>query len=161
LNCLNRVVHLHTGNCCRNDREFLITKLCPAAYDEKAAGSRFHKVWAMGENPEKKRTERTERLASLLQRAFGYAPTADDSEKAVFVFYGHKGNNGRTSEVEKEHKLNQGRIKYMTAGMGSIKSCRATLKLFLDGNYRRVVRGVDDAIRRRLIPFDFTVRPED
>jgi phage/plasmid-associated DNA primase len=50
-----------------------------------------------------------------------------------------------TSEVEKEHKLNEGKIKYITAGMGSIKSCRkyenpiefeATHKLFMDCNHR-------------------------
>ncbi|MCU1324665.1 MAG: hypothetical protein JWN34_35 [Bryobacterales bacterium] len=77
-----------------------------------------------------------------------------------------------TSEVEKEHKLNEGKIKYITAGMGSIKSCRkyenpieftATHKLFMDCNHRPVVRGVDDAIWRRLklIPFDVTVSEAD
>jgi P4 family phage/plasmid primase-like protien len=77
-----------------------------------------------------------------------------------------------TSEVEKEHKLNEGKIKYITAGMGSIKSCRkyenpieftATHKLFMDCNHRPVVRGVDDAIWRRLklIPFEVTVTEEE
>jgi putative DNA primase/helicase len=138
----------------------------------------------------------------------------------VFIFYGAKGNNGKTtllnvfrellgkdysgqlvidtvmsmrqqdattradladlrglrlvvtSEVEKEHKLNEGKIKYITAGMGSIKSCRkyenpiefeATHKLFMDCNYRPVVRGVDDAIWRRLklIPFESVISEEE
>jgi P4 family phage/plasmid primase-like protien len=76
-----------------------------------------------------------------------------------------------TSEVEKEHRLNAAKIKYITAGMGSIKSCRkyenpiefiATHKLLMDCNYRPVVRDVDDAIWRRLklIPFGVTI-PDD
>lgn len=77
-----------------------------------------------------------------------------------------------TSEVEKEHRLNEGKIKYLTAGMGSIKSCRkyenpieftATHKLFMDCNHRPHVRGVDDAIWRRLklVPFEITVTEEE
>jgi P4 family phage/plasmid primase-like protien len=77
-----------------------------------------------------------------------------------------------TSEVEKEHRLNEGKIKYITAGMGNIKSCRkyenpiefaATHKLFMDCNHRPTVRGVDDAIWRRLklVPFDVTVSEEE
>jgi P4 family phage/plasmid primase-like protien len=77
-----------------------------------------------------------------------------------------------TSEVEKEHRLSEGKIKYITAGMGSIKSCRkyenpiefeATHKLFMDCNHRPTVRGVDDAIWRRLklIPFLVTISEEE
>jgi putative DNA primase/helicase len=135
---------------------------------------------------------RTERLCAFLQRAFGYALTADVSEKSVFVLWGEKGNNGKTtlvtafkaildeyaeeisidtlmstkaqdatlradladlrgarfvttSEVEKEHRLSEGELKYITAGMGNIKSCRkyenpitfkATHKLFMDYNHQ-------------------------
>lgn len=77
-----------------------------------------------------------------------------------------------TSEVEKEHKLDEGKIKYITAGMGNIKSCRkyenpiefqATHKLFMDCNHKPRVRGVDDAIWRRLklVPFEVTISEED
>jgi P4 family phage/plasmid primase-like protien len=76
-----------------------------------------------------------------------------------------------TSEVEKEHKLDEGKIKYITAGMGEIKSCRkyenpiefkATHKLFMDCNHRPRVRGTDDAIWRRLklVPFEITIPDE-
>ena len=39
----------------------------------------------------------TIRLVGFLQRALGYSLTGDVSEKAVFVFYGHWGNNGKTT----------------------------------------------------------------
>lgn len=56
--------------------------------------------------------------------------------------------------------------------MGSIKSCRkyenpiefiATHKLFMDCNHRPTVRGVDDAIWRRLklVPFSITISEDE
>jgi putative DNA primase/helicase len=46
----------------------------------------------MGEIP-----ERVTRMVGFLQKAFGYALTGDVSEKAAFIFYGAKGNNGKTT----------------------------------------------------------------
>lgn len=217
LNCLNGVVDLRTGQLLPHDRELLITKTCHVTYDQKATCGRFLEFlhWAMGDNPEAEPSEKTVRLVGFLQRAFGYALTADVSEKAVFVFWGPRGNNGKTtlvttlkmilseyateigidtlmttktqdaavradladlrgarfvttSEVEKEHRLSEGKLKYITAGMGKIKSCRkyenpisfdATHKLFMDCNHRPQVRGTDDAIWRRLkaVPFEVSV----
>lgn len=217
LNCLNGVVDLRTGQLLPHDRELLITKMCHVTYDQNAGCSRFLEFlhWAMGDNPEAEASEKTVRLVGFLQRAFGYALTADVSEKAVFVFWGPRGNNGKTtlvttlkmilseyateigidtlmttktqdaavradladlrgarfvttSEVEKEHRLSEGKLKYITAGMGKIKSCRkyenpisfdATHKLFMDCNHRPQVRGTDDAIWRRLkaVPFEVSV----
>jgi len=70
-----------------------------------------------------------------------------------------------TSETEEGQRLAEAKLKYLTS-IGEIKTCRKyenhisfppTHKLFVDGNYRPVVRG-GDAIwdRLRLIPF--TVR---
>ena len=221
LNCPNGVVDLRTGELLPHDRGFLITKLCPTPFERESRCLRFLKFieWAMG-GGDAELPERTVRLVGFLQRAFGYALTGDVSEKAVFVFHGERGNNGKTtlltlfrdllgkdysgqividtvmsmknqdataradmadlrgvrlvvtSEVEKEHKLDEGKIKYMTAGMGSIKSCRkyenpiefsATHKLFMDCNHRPRVRGVDDAIwnRLKLIPFEVTIPKEE
>lgn len=217
LNCLNGVVDLRTGQLLPHDRGLLITKLCHVTYDLEAKCARFLEFlhWAMGDNPEAEPTEKTVRLVGFLQRAFGYALTADVSEKAVFVLWGPKGNNGKTtlvttfkiimgeyateigidtlmttktqdaavradladlrgarfvttSEVEKEHRLSEGKLKYITAGMGKIKSCRkyenpisfdASHKLFMDCNHRPNVRGTDDAIWKRLkaIPFEASV----
>lgn len=221
LNCLNGVVDLRTGELLPHDRGYLITKLCHVKYEPEAKCNRFLKFlhWAMGDNPEAELTAQSVRLIGFLQRAFGYSLTADVSEKAAFVFWGPKGNNGKTtlltlfrtllseysaqisidtlmttrtqdaalradladlrgsrlvttSEVEKEHRLSEGKLKYITAGMGAIKSCRkyenpieffATHKLFMDCNHRPEVRGTDDAIWRRLkpVPFDVSIEESD
>lgn len=221
LNCPNGTIDLRDGKLLPHDRAFLITKLCPVPYEPKMRAFQFQKFieWAMG-GGDAELPERTVRLVGFLQRAFGYALTSDVSEKAIFIFHGERGNNGKTtlltlfrdllgkdysgqividtvmsmknqdataradladlrgvrlvvtSEVEKEHRLDEGKIKYMTAGMGSIKSCRkyenpiefqATHKLFMDCNHRPKVRGVDDAIwnRLKLVPFDVTIPKEE
>ena len=77
-----------------------------------------------------------------------------------------------TSETEEGQRLAVGKLKYLTQGMGSIKACRkyenpitfiATHKLFLDANYRPVVRGAEKAVwnRLKLIPFTVTIPPQD
>lgn len=224
LNCINGVVDLRTGKLLPHNREFLITKLCPVAFDPKAKCPRFLRFieWAMGaktDNEDAELSPATMGLVGFLQRALGYGLTADVSEKAVFVFYGEGGDNGKTtlltlfrdllgrdygnlllietvmaakqtdstaradladlrgarfvqtSEVGKEDRLNEQRIKYLTQGMGYIKSRRlyenplefeATHKLFMDCNYRPKVAGVDEAIWRRLklVPFEVTIGEE-
>jgi P4 family phage/plasmid primase-like protien len=77
----------------------------------------------------------------------------------------------QTSEISKEDRLNEQRVKFLTQGMGTIKSRRlhehlieftATHKLLMDCNYRPKVTGQDNAIWRRLIqvPFQYTI-PEE
>ncbi len=76
-----------------------------------------------------------------------------------------------TSEGERGQRLAEAKLKYLTAGMGEIKTCRkyenpikfpATHKLFIDSNYKPRVHGTDDAIWARLrpIPFTVTIPPE-
>lgn len=76
-----------------------------------------------------------------------------------------------TSEGEKSQRLAESKIKYLSAGMGEIKACRkyenpikfpATHKLFMDSNYKPIVRGTDTAIWNRLktVPFQVTI-PND
>jgi P4 family phage/plasmid primase-like protien len=216
LNCLNGVIDLRTGDLVEHDQNYKITKLCHVDYDPKAKCDRFIKfiLWAMGDNPEAEPTAKTARLVAFLQRAFGYALTGDVSEKCVFVFWGDRGDNGKTtllnvfskllkeyaaqidintlmaskmldaamradlaslrgarfvttSEVENGSQLGESKLKYITAGMGKIKTCRKyenpiefeqTHKLFMDANYRPKVRGTDDAIWQRLKPVPFTVK---
>ncbi|MDA2929769.1 phage/plasmid primase, P4 family, partial [Acidobacteria bacterium AH-259-O06] len=71
-----------------------------------------------------------------------------------------------TSEGERGQRLAEAKLKYLTAGMGEIKTCRkyenpimfpATHKLFIDSNYKPHVRGTDNAIWTRLSPMPFTV----
>jgi P4 family phage/plasmid primase-like protien len=220
LNCPNGVVDLRSMKLLPHSRDFLITKLCPVRFNPEAKASRFVNFveWAMGGNPDSEITQRTARLVSFLQRAFGYALTSSVDQKALFVFYGAQGNNGKTtlletfrtmlgsdytaqlqidtimsikradagaradladlrgarfvvtSEVEKESRLNEGLIKYLT-GMATVKTCRKyenpiefppTHKIFMDCNYRPRVRDGDPAIWRRLklIPFEVTVTDE-
>lgn len=220
LNCQNGVLDLKTRDITPHDRSFLITKLCHLNYNPDALCERFLKFlfWAMGapQNEDSEPAERTTHLIGFLQRAFGYSLTGDVSAKAVFCFFGPKGNNGKTtlletfryilseysaqvsietlmtknqennatradladlrgarfvttSEAEEGQRLSEGKLKYISAGMGSIKTCRkwenpiefpATHKLFLDANHRPVVRGTDDAIWSRLKPVPFEVRIE-
>jgi P4 family phage/plasmid primase-like protien len=99
LNCPNGVVDLRSGELLPHNREFLITKLCPVHYDPKADCPKFKDFieWAMGANRDAELTERTAQLVGFLQRAFGSALTSNVQDKALFVFYGLKGNNGKTT----------------------------------------------------------------
>jgi len=71
-----------------------------------------------------------------------------------------------TSEAEHGQRLAIGKLKYLTQGMGEIKTCRkfenpikfkATHKLFLDANHKPVIRGAETAVWNRLKPIPFTV----
>jgi putative DNA primase/helicase len=77
-----------------------------------------------------------------------------------------------TSETEEGQRLNEGKLKRITQGMGRIKAVRKyenpitfyeSHKLWVDANHRPDVRGVDAAIwnRLHLIPFDVTITPEE
>jgi putative DNA primase/helicase len=225
MNFLNGTLHLRDGKMVPHDRGMLLTKLCEQNYRPNAKCPLFQVFveWTMGGpidgNPDAELSEITVRLVSFLQRVLGYSITGDVTEKAVFVFYGADGNNGKTtlltlirellgrdyaslllietimharstdntaredmadlrgtrfvqtSEISKEDRLNEQRVKYLTQGMGTIKSRRlhehlieftATHKLLMDCNYRPKVLGQDNGMWRRLIqiPFNHTV-PED
>lgn len=69
-----------------------------------------------------------------------------------------------TSEAEEGQRLAIGKLKYLSQGMGEIKSCRkyenpikftATHKLFVDANHRPAIRGSEKAIWKRLKPVVF------
>src|SRR5437870_6474485 len=71
-----------------------------------------------------------------------------------------------TSEAEQGQRLAVGKLKYLTQGMGEIKTCRkyenpikftATHKLFLDANHKPIIRGAEKAVWNRLKPVPFTV----
>jgi putative DNA primase/helicase len=77
-----------------------------------------------------------------------------------------------TSEAEQGGRLAEGKLKYLSAGMGEVKTCRkyenpitfqAAHKLFIDANHKPIVRGTDQAVwnRLKLIPFDVTIPPEE
>src|SRR5215469_13115139 len=71
-----------------------------------------------------------------------------------------------TSEPEEGARLAVGKLKYLTQGTSSIKSCRkyenpicfpASHKLFLDANHKPAIRGAEKAVWNRLKPVPFTV----
>ena len=105
LNCPNGMIDLGTKDLTKqllpHDRGMMITKLCHVEFDPNARCDQFQTFlhWAMGDNPDAEVNTRTQRLCAFLQRAFGYALTADVSEKSVFVLWGEKGNNGKTTLV--------------------------------------------------------------
>ena len=77
-----------------------------------------------------------------------------------------------TSEGEEGQRLAEAKVKYLSSGMGQIKTARkyenfisfdASHKLFLDSNHKPLVLGKDSAIWNRLkaIPFTVTISKED
>lgn len=69
-----------------------------------------------------------------------------------------------TNETEEGQRLREAKLKRISQGQGKIKSVRkyenpieftATHVLWIDANYRPVVRGTDDAIWNRLTPVPF------
>ena len=77
-----------------------------------------------------------------------------------------------TSEAEQGGRLAEGKLKYLSAGMGNVKTCRkyenpitfrATHKLFIDANHKPIIRGTDQAIwnRLKLTPFNVTIPPDE
>jgi putative DNA primase/helicase len=104
LNCLNGVVDLRTGELLDFRRDFYITKLCHVKYNAESIAERdcprflnfLH--WAMGKTADMSEVpERVTRMVGYLQKSFGYSLTGDVSEKAAFICYGEKGNNGKTT----------------------------------------------------------------
>jgi putative DNA primase/helicase len=217
LNCLNGTLDLRSGELRGHGREDLITKLVHFNYNPRAECPQFMRFLytIMGDGPDASEAERerADRLVAYLQKCFGYALTADVSEKAIFCFFG-EGHNGKstlleairfvlreysvqvlmdslmahnrgessaaladladlrgarfatTSEAEEGQRISVAKLKYLTQGMGNVKSCRkyenpiefrATHKLFLDANCKPVIRGGDSAVFRRLKPIPFTV----
>ncbi|MCL5744411.1 MAG: phage/plasmid primase, P4 family [Acidobacteria bacterium] len=221
LNCLNGVLDLKKldGNPLRkHDRKLLLTKLCHIAYDPQAVCPQFMAFIQriMGQNPDAELSQRTARLISFLQRAFGYTLTGDTSAKVVFYFYGALGNNGKTtllelfrhilseystqlnidtllvkpggesnatladladlrgarfvttSEPEEGQRLRAGKLKYLSAGLGEIKSMRkwenpinfmAEHKIFIEANARLGVPANDQALwnRLKMVPFEVSI----
>src|SRR5439155_25756208 len=71
-----------------------------------------------------------------------------------------------TSEAEQGGRLAEGKLKYLSAGMGNVKTCRkyenpitfrATRKLFIDANHKPIIRGTDEASWNRLYLIWFNV----
>lgn len=90
--CLNGVIDLRTGKLREHDRDLLMTKMAPVAFDENAECFRWQAFLSriMGGN---------QSLIDFLQRAIGYSLTGVTDERALFFQYG-AGANGKSTFLE-------------------------------------------------------------
>jgi P4 family phage/plasmid primase-like protien len=88
LNCQNGTLDLRTGTLQKHRREDLLTKALPVAYDPEATCPTWEKfLLRVLPDPE---------VRGYVQRATGYALTADVGEQCLFFFYGD-GSNGKST----------------------------------------------------------------
>ena len=92
-NCLSGTIDLRTGKQRPHDPQDLITHLAPVAYDPAATcptWERFlQEVFA-----------RDQSMIHFLQRGIGSSLTGVVQDRALFLLYGAKGHNGKTTLVE-------------------------------------------------------------
>jgi putative DNA primase/helicase len=91
-NVENGTVNLKTGQLKPHDREQLITRLAPVAYDPDATAPRWEQFLLEIMNGDAE-------LVDFLQRAVGYALTGDIREQCLFFCYG-QGSNGKSTFLE-------------------------------------------------------------
>lgn len=94
LNCKNGVVNLKTGELTPHNRDYMMTKLAPVAYDPQAkcpTWEQFLKDVMQDEEGNVKHE-----LIDFLQKSVGYSLTGDTSEQVLFFFYG-SGRNGKST----------------------------------------------------------------
>ncbi len=92
LNCRNGTLNLRTGELRAHERDDLLTRLAPVAYEPGAGCPTFlaflDRIMAGNEG-----------LIRFLQRAIGYSLTADTSERVLMILHG-EGRNGKSTLLE-------------------------------------------------------------
>jgi putative DNA primase/helicase len=93
LNCKNGTLDLTTGELREHRREDLLTKMVPVEYDPNAECPTVDRFIAdiFGNDPE---------MVAYIWRALGYALTGSVKERVMFILWGAKGNNGKTTLLE-------------------------------------------------------------
>jgi P4 family phage/plasmid primase-like protien len=93
LNCKNGTLDLTTGELRPHRREDMITKMVPVEYDPTAECPTVDRFIAdiFGNDPE---------MVAYIWRALGYALTGSVKERVMFILWGAKGNNGKTTLLE-------------------------------------------------------------
>jgi len=100
VNVENGTIDLRIGALRPPCREDLISKLIPLNYDPSAKCPRFmqfiYRIMGDGPDASADAKGRAHRLVQYLQRLFGCAATGK-AEKVLVIFYGGRGNNGKTT----------------------------------------------------------------
>ena len=100
LNVNNGTLDLRTGALRPHAREDLISKLIPLSYDPNAQSPLFmlfiHRIMGDGPDASEADRERADRLVGYLQKLLGCCATGKP-EKVLAIFYGPRGNNGKTT----------------------------------------------------------------
>lgn len=91
-NCINGTIDLRTGELREHRRGDYITKIAPFEYDTNAKASRWERFL-------KEIFNGNEGIIEFLQRAVGYAMTAEIREQVLLILYG-TGANGKTTFLE-------------------------------------------------------------
>ena len=94
----NGTIDLRTGKLLPHDPRRAITKLAPVTYDPAATCPNWLEFlnMVMKQRPS---------LVAFLQRAFGCCLTGIASDKAMFILYGHEGDNGKSTMVDVIQRL--------------------------------------------------------
>ena len=92
-NCENGTLDLSTTQFREHDPKDFITKISPVVYDAMAVCSRWEKF--VGEVMEGKLD-----LIQYFQKAIGYSLSGDTSLECLFIMYGPKTRNGKTTALE-------------------------------------------------------------
>lgn len=96
LNCQNGIVDLKTGKLSPHERNFMMTKISPIAYDPQAECPTWLKFLEDIMQDDQGNVKRE--LIDFLQKAVGYSLTGDTSEQVLFFLYG-SGRNGKSTFV--------------------------------------------------------------
>ncbi len=92
LNCTNGTLDLRTGELRPHDRDDLLTRLAPVAYDPEAPCPRW-------EGFLQQVMDGNEALIGFLQRAVGYSLSGSTAEQVLFLLHG-VGANGKSTFIE-------------------------------------------------------------
>jgi P4 family phage/plasmid primase-like protien len=99
LNCQNGTLDLRTGKLATHQREDMLTKVIPVAYDPEAACPIWEKFLL--------RVLPDTEVRAYVQRATGYSLTGDVGEQCLFFFYGD-GSNGKSTFLKTMLSLTAG-----------------------------------------------------
>ena len=92
-NCTNGTLDLRTFTFREHEPADFITKVSPVIYDPKANCPRWDQFIS-------EVMQGREDVAQYLQKAIGYAMTGDTSLECLFIMYGPKTRNGKTTTIE-------------------------------------------------------------